>query len=87
MWSIVPEPISFSVCGVAEHEVLEQPVRQAGLVERLGEALADQQRLAACLRITALPAISAGNDRVDRGEVGIVPRRDDQHVPSGSRVI
>ena len=34
---------------------------------------------AACFRMMALPASSAGHDGVDRGEIGIVPRRDHHH--------
>jgi hypothetical protein len=79
MWSISPEPIRLFGVGVVEHEVLEQPVRQSRRLERLGEALAHQQVCEACLRITALPCHQRRHDRVDRGEVGIVPRRDDHH--------
>ena len=47
--------------GVVEHEVLEQPLGQPG---RLGNASAKRSPTSsvceACLRITALPAISAG---------------------------
>ena len=59
--------------------LLEQALRQAGASNASGSARrrgASAPRASGC---TALPAISAGHDGVDRGEIGIVPGRDDEH--------
>ena len=62
MWSILPEPISFSVCACVQDEILEQPLGQPGAPERLGEALADQQRLRRVLEDHGI----AGHQRRER---------------------
>ena len=65
--------------GVAEHEVLEEALRQPGLVGRRLKALADEQRLRRVLQEHRVAGHQRREDRVDGGEVRIVPRRDDQH--------
>ena len=58
-------------------EIVEQPLWQAGAPERLGDTLADQQRLRGVLEDDGVAGEQAWNDGVDRGEIRIVPRRDD----------
>ena len=70
--------------GMVEHDVLEHALGQAGLVEGLLEALADQQRLRRMLEDDGIAGHQRRHDGVDGGEIGIVPRRDDQTTPSGS---
>ena len=62
---------------MTEHDVLEDALRQSRLVECLGEALADEQRLRRMLQDHAVARHQCRNDGVDRREIGIVPRRDD----------
>ena len=57
-------------------QVLEHALRQPGLSERLGEALADEQRLRGMLQDHGAAGDQRRHDRVDGGEVGIVPGRD-----------
>ena len=64
---------------VAEHEVLEEPLRQAGLVGRRLKALADEKRLRGVLQEHGVAGHQRREDRVAGGEVRIVPRRDDEH--------
>ena len=77
-WSILPEPISFSVCGVARARG-SGTARRAARPSRTacGEALADQQRLRGVLEDHRVARHQRRHDGVDGGEVGIVPRRDD----------
>lgn len=60
---------------VVQHQVVEQPVRQAGAGEGLGEALADQQGLAGVLEQHGVTGHQRRDDGVNRRQVGIVPRR------------
>jgi len=62
-----------------EHDVLEQPGRQFCAAKRLSETFADQQRLRGVLEDDAIAGHECRDDRVDRGQVGIIPRCDDQH--------
>ena len=64
---------------VVQHQVVEQPVRQAGAGEGLGEALADQQGLAGVLEQYGVTGHQRRDDGVHRRQVGIVPRRHHQH--------
>ena len=77
MWSTLPEPISRSVAAWESTRLLEQAQRQAGLLERGGEPLADEQRLRGVLEEDRIAGEKRRDDGVDRGEVGVVPRRDD----------
>jgi hypothetical protein len=55
------------------------PLGSPGFLERLCEALADQQRLRGVLQDHGRAGDQRRNDGVDRGEIRIVPRRDDHH--------
>ena len=79
MWSIRPEPMSFSVCSMRQDEIVEETLGQAGAPERLGDTLADEQRLRGVLQDDGIAGEKAGHDSVDRGEIRIVPRRDHHH--------
>ncbi len=65
--------------GVVEHHILEQPLRQAGRLECLREPLADEQRLGGMLEDDGRTRDQCRHDRVDRRQIGIVPRRDHHH--------
>ena len=60
-----------------QDEIGEQTFRQAGTPERLGDALADKQRLRRVLQDDGVAGKKSGNDGVDRCEIRVVPRRDD----------
>ena len=60
-----------------QDEIGEQALGQASAPEGLGDALADEQRLRRVLQDDGVAGEKAGDDGVDRGEVRIVPRRDD----------
>ena len=60
-----------------QHEIMEQAFGQACLPERLGDALADEKRLRRMLQDHGIAGHERRHDRVDRGEIRIVPRRDD----------
>ena len=64
---------------VAEIQVLEQALRQAGPVHRHLEALAGQHRLRRVLEQHRIAGHQRRHDGVDGGEIGIVPGRDDEH--------
>ncbi len=55
-----------------------RPLGKAGHLECLGKPLADQQCLRRILRITELPAISAGMTVLIVVQVWIIPRRDNE---------
>ena len=76
-WSILPEPSSFSVWAWLSTMFWNTPFGRPGLLEGLGEALADQQRLRGVLEDHRVAGHQRRHDGVDGGEVGIVPRRDD----------
>ena len=61
---------------VAQHEVLEHALRQPRPVERLLEPLGHQQRRGRMLQHHRVARHQRRDDRVDGGEIGIVPRRD-----------
>ena len=79
MWSIRPEPMQLLGLLMRHDEIVEQTLGQAGAPKRLGEALADEQRLRGMLQDDRIAGEQAGHDGVDRGEIWIVPRRDDHH--------
>ncbi len=64
---------------VRQDEIVEQALGQAGAAKRLGEAFADKQRLRGMLQDHGVPGKKRRDDRVDRGEIGIVPGCDDHH--------
>ena len=78
-WSILPEPISFSVSAWSRTRFWNTPFGSPACLERLGEALADEQRLRGMLEDHRVAGHQRRHDGVDRGEIGIVPRRDDEH--------
>ena len=63
---------------VAQVQVLEQPLGQPGGREGLGEALGRERRLGRVLEDHPIAGHERRHDGVDRGQVGIVPGRDDQ---------
>ena len=79
MWSIWPEAISFSVSAWPRTRFWKRPRRQAGALGGFGEALADQQGLRGVLEDHRVAGQQRRDDRVDRGEVRIVPGRDHHH--------
>ena len=60
---------------------MKETLRQAGAPERLGDPLADEQRLRGVLQDDGVAGEQAGYDGVDRGEIRVVPRRDHHHDP------
>jgi hypothetical protein len=62
-----------------EHQVLEAAFGQPRLVEGSLKALGHQQRLGGVLEHHGVAGHERGNDRVDRGHVGEVPRGDREH--------
>ena len=64
-----------------ENEVLHDVFGNARLVEGLCHAFADLKRLARVLQNDGVPGNQCRGDRVDRGHVRVVPRRDNQHRP------
>ena len=64
---------------VRHDQILEQTLGQTGPLERLGEALTDEQRLRRMLEDDGVAGDQRRHDGVDGGEIGIVPRRDDDH--------
>ena len=60
-------------------EVVEQTLGQACPLERLGDALADQERLRRVLQDDGIAGEQPRDDRIDGGEIGIVPRGNDHH--------
>ena len=57
--------------------VLEQALRQPGLVEGGLETFADKQCLGGVFQDHGIAGHQRGNDRVDRSQIRVVPRRDD----------
>ena len=78
-WSTLPERDQLLGLLVAEHEILEEALRQPGFVGGRLEALADEQRLRGMLQEHGVAGHQRRKDRVAGGEIGIVPRRDDEH--------
>jgi hypothetical protein len=68
---------------VVEDDVLEDVRRHAALVERLGQPFAHEDRLARVLQHHGIPGDQRRDDGVDRGEVGVIPRRDDEDEAVG----
>ena len=64
--------------GMVEGQGLKQPRRQAGRVEGFLETIADQQGLRGVLEENRVARHQRGDDRIDGGEIGIVPGRDGQ---------
>ena len=64
---------------VIDVQVLEDAVGQAGGRERFGVALGDERRLLRHLQDHAVAGEDRRDDRVDRGEPGVVPRREHEH--------
>ena len=64
---------------VAHVQELQQAVRQAGLARRGGEPLGAERRLLRVLQEHRVARHQRRHDGVDRRQVGIVPRRDDEH--------
>ena len=59
-------------------QILEQAVRQARRLETRGEAFGAERRLVRVLEDHRVAGDQRRDDRVDRGEIRIVPRRDDE---------
>ncbi len=68
---------------MAEMEVLEHALGQAGLDEGLGEALGAERRLGGVLQHHGVAGHDRRNDGVDRRQVGVVPRRHDENQAQG----
>ena len=64
---------------VCQQQVVEQAIGQASCLEGRGEALANQQRLRGVLEDHRIARHQRRNHRVHRGQIRIVPRRNDQH--------
>ncbi|MNL00476.1 hypothetical protein D3C87_1209100 [compost metagenome] len=64
---------------MVEQQILEQPFGQIGAAHGFGETLAHQQRLRSMFEDHAVAGHQRRDDRVDRGQVGVIPRRDYQH--------
>src|SRR5947207_7250424 len=62
-----------------QNEILEDILRQARRLEGLGETLADQDRLRRMLEDDSISRHQRRDNRIDRGEIGIVPRRDGEN--------
>ncbi len=62
-----------------EHEVLEQPLRKARAIHRRLEAIADQDRLRRVLEQHRIARHQRRDDRIHRGQIRIIPRRDGEH--------
>ena len=68
-----------AVCAWSRTMFWNSPSGKLCAPEGFGEALAHQQGLRGVLEDDAVACHQRRNDRVDGGQVGIVPRRDDQH--------
>ena len=64
---------------VRQVQHLEDAVGQAGLGEGLGDALAAPRCLAGMLQDHRVAGHDRGHDRIDRRQIGVVPRRDRQY--------
>ena len=60
-------------------QIVKETLGQASAPKRLGQPLAYQQRLRGVLQDDRIAGEQTGHDGVDRGEIRIVPRRDDHH--------
>jgi hypothetical protein len=68
---------------MVEDDVLEDVLRHPALVERVGQPFAHEDRLARVLQHHRVPGDQRRHDGVDRGEVGVVPRCDDEDEAVG----
>ena len=68
---------------VAQEQVGEDALGQAGRAQRLGEALARQRGLGGVLEEDGIAGEEGRHDRVGGGEEGIVPGGDHQHEAGG----
>ena len=64
---------------MGQGQCLHEALRCAGPVEGLLETLADEQGLRRMFENHGVACHQGGHDRVDCGEIGIVPGRDDEH--------
>ncbi len=64
---------------MGQHEMLEQALRQAGGIEGLLEILGAKRRLGGMLQDHGIAGHQRRHHAVDRGEIGIVPGRHDEH--------
>ncbi|MNF99819.1 hypothetical protein D3C84_827350 [compost metagenome] len=65
--------------GMTEQQVLEQPFRQIGSAKSFSETLADQQGLRGVFEDHAVARHQRRNNRVDGGQIGVIPRGDHEH--------
>ena len=79
IWSTAPEPISLVVSSCDSVSVRNRPLGRPGLVHRLLKAVADQQRLRGVLEDHGIAGHQRGHHRIDRRQIGIIPRRDGEH--------
>ena len=66
---------------MAQNQMLEQAFGQSGPVKRRLETLGHQQRLAGVLEHRGITGHQRRYDRVDRGQIGVVPRGDGKDHP------
>ena len=69
--------------GVVQDDVLEHILGHACRMEGLGQTFAHQQGLAGVLQHHGIPRDQGGDQGVDRGQIGIVPGRDDEDDTHG----